>query len=426
MPQPFLQLDERNKLIQIVAGLYDFIEGSRGRRVLLESAGLERFKQSINLSGAARTVAADVVSRLERFGILPERNTYHALGALLSYLLTLGDQDLPPEDAAFIARLIVTYALVADSQYLRDLQSHYNLGQPTHPQIGEGQGWTPAVSAATIPPQPEFGLVVEDVAQFQGLERVIDDESNFLDIYALFGAIYSAQAVCRIEIPKGDVKGTGFLVGPDLVLTNQHVLQDPHDLQTGVARFDYMLDASGVASPGRVFPFRPDLYHASPAEELDYAMVRLQDQPLRDKMIDARALETLSMFDLVRMGKHRGYLLLAPRFIEARSRVNIIQHPDGDPLKVVMTHNYVIENMSDSRVQYLADTMGGSSGSPVFNKLWEVVALHHSGQPYPPESMNATLKKIAKGQFRINEGIPVRALLKDFQQQGLDRYLPRT
>jgi V8-like Glu-specific endopeptidase len=115
---------------------------------------------------------------------------------------------------------------------------------------------------------------------------------------------------------------------------------------------------------------------------------------------------------------------LAPSAFTEHSRVNIIQHPDGQPLKVVMTQNYVVYK-TDSRVQYVADTMNGSSGSPVFNHKWEVVALHHSGRPYPPESLTEAAKKAWKGRFRVNEGIPMKAILQDFKDKGIDRYLPR-
>jgi V8-like Glu-specific endopeptidase len=111
--------------------------------------------------------------------------------------------------------------------------------------------------------------------------------------------------------------------------------------------------------------------------------------------------------------------------VKEHERVNIIQHPEGDPMKAVMTQNYVVRDMSNSRVQYVADTMEGSSGSPVFNRKWEVVALHHSGTPYPPEAVGETLKKAWKGRFRVNEGIPMRAILADFRDKDLERHLPR-
>jgi endonuclease G len=94
-------------------------------------------------------------------------------------------------------------------------------------------------------------------------------------------------------------------------------------------------------------------------------------------------------------------------------------------MKVVMTQNYVAGDMTDTRVRYVADTMHGSSGSPVFNRNWEIVALHHSGRPHPPESVAELGKRWWKGKFRVNEGVPVRAILADFKKKGIDRHLPK-
>lgn len=413
-----LEPEERRELTRIIAELYDFTDGGlRGRRVLIEQANLKRFISGIDLSGAPRTVAGDLVHRVEIFGVLPEEPTKHALGALLSYVLTLGELKQP--ESAFIANLIVKYSLVADPVYIDKLRAQYGITTaPTRQPLPEHQA--PVASTAIDATLP-FEVNIQDP---QGLESIINSEDNFLDVYLLFGAIYSARAVCRIELPEKTAIGTGFLIGPDLLLTNHHVLKNEDYVKESVVRFDYRVDGTGVVpAAGRVFQLQPDFYQYSPAEAFDYAVVRLKDQPLKE--VTVASSEDLSLMNLVLAGKHRGYLVLGDRLIKQHERVNIIQHPDGNPLKVVLTQNYVVGDMTEKRVQYIADTMGGSSGSPVFNQNWEVVALHHSGEPYPPESVTETLKKVWKGRFRANEGIPVRAILKDFKEQGIDRFLPR-
>ncbi|MEH2258981.1 trypsin-like peptidase domain-containing protein [Nostoc sp.] len=275
-------------------------------------------------------------------------------------------------------------------------------------------------SKTIIAPEPEFAAKIDDE---QILEAIINSADNFLDIYMLPSAFYCAQAVARIEIPEGIPKGTGFLIGPDLLLTNQHVLKEQSYLEEAVARFGYMANASDIAPlTGKVVPIRQDFYFASPAKELDYALVRLQDKPI-ETTATVDELRKKSIADLASIGKHRGYLLLQPRRFIEYSRVNIIQHPKGGPLKVVMTQNYVVHT-TNSRVQYVADTEDGSSGAPVFDQNWGVVALHHSGNPYPSESLSDSIKKVLKGRFRVNEGIPMRAILEDFKFKGIDRYLP--
>ncbi|BAY95942.1 MULTISPECIES: trypsin-like peptidase domain-containing protein [unclassified Tolypothrix] len=273
-------------------------------------------------------------------------------------------------------------------------------------------------SKKVIVPEPEFTAKVDDE---QILEAIINSTDNFLDIYMLLSAFYCAQAVARIEIPEGSPKGTGFLIGPDLLLTNQHVLKEQSYLEDAVARFGYMASVSNITPlTGKVIPIRQDFYFASPAKELDYALVRLQDKPIETTVDDLREK---SIADLGSIGKHMGYLLLQPKQVIEYSRVNIIQHPKGGPLKVVMTQNYVVHT-TDSRVQYVADTEDGSSGAPVFDHNWRVVALHHSGNPYPSDPLSSVIKKVVKGRFRVNEGIPIGAILKDFKSKGIDHYLP--
>jgi len=46
--------------------------------------------------------------------------------------------------------------------------------------------------------------------------------------------------------------------------------------------------------------------------------------------------------------------------------------------RIAITANQVV-NVFEHRLQYTTDTLPGSSGSPVFNDAWEVIALHHAG-----------------------------------------------
>ncbi len=281
-------------------------------------------------------------------------------------------------------------------------------------------GLTRAMCRRPATPSPPTSPTFDtDVADPEALEKIINSEDNFLDIDMLAGAIYTAQAVGRVEMPRGRAKGTGFLVGPDLLLTNQHVLTEQGTLEAAVVRFDYHADADGVVSKGRVFKINPDFYLASPSTELDFALVRLEGAPLADRALNEGEAD-MTYLELLRLGRHRGYLLLAPNMITKDERINIIQHPNGNPQKAVLTQNYVIADMADDRVHYLADTMPGSSGSPILNRHWEVVGLHHAGGPHPPQ-LSAALQKALKGHYKFNEGIPMRSILT-----RIERYLPRS
>ena len=99
----------------------------------------------------------------------------------------------------------------------------------------------------------------------------------------------------------------------------------------------------------------------------------------------------------------RGWLTVSPHAdtFPVDSPIFIVQHPDGEPMQLALDSQAVIKvNSNGTRVQYRTNTVGGSSGSPCFNKDWELVALHHSGDP----------NFAALHHAEFNEGIPFAAI----------------
>ncbi len=126
--------DERQELVGIIESLSDFIIGGpRGRLNVIEQAGLHRFLPVLDLTGAPGEVAGFLVSKLEDYGYLPERPSYHALGSLLSYVLKM--RDLPPAKAPFLASLIVRYLLVRDPVYIDTLRAGYSFTEASPPPV---------------------------------------------------------------------------------------------------------------------------------------------------------------------------------------------------------------------------------------------------------------------------------------------------
>ena len=90
--------------------------------------------------------------------------------------------------------------------------------------------------------------------------------------------------------------------------------------------------------------------------------------------------------------------------------VTIVQHPRGEKKQVALRENKIVD-IPDRFLHYAADTEPGSSGSPVFNDQWEVVALHHASVPAPDHQ--------ELGGF-MNEGIRVSRILKFVREEPLD------
>jgi endonuclease G, mitochondrial len=89
--------------------------------------------------------------------------------------------------------------------------------------------------------------------------------------------------------------------------------------------------------------------------------------------------------------------------------VFVVQHPNNQPKKVVFQNNRLIER-GDVYLAYEADTDAGSSGSPVFNRQWEVVALHHATQ----------IARDSQGQILAKDGTPWQASMGSRQVKFLD------
>jgi endonuclease G, mitochondrial len=218
-----------------------------------------------------------------------------------------------------------------------------------------------AVTAAVAAGAPrDAGESVAQISQ----ERIIGS-SDLLDVNYLELAIAVSRAVARIQI--GNAFGTGFLIGPGLLMTNHHVIQDVEVARRAVAQFDYQDNANHEMLPRHDYRFDANAFFVSSAE-LDFSVVGVS--PQSDKSRPLTAYPWLRM--IADIGK-----------AEKGDPLNIIQHPRGGLKQIAFRKNEVMEIPEDKKdfLYYTTDTEPGSSGSPCFNDQWELVALHHSGVP---------------------------------------------
>ena len=71
-------------------------------------------------------------------------------------------------------------------------------------------------------------------------------------------------------------------------------------------------------------------------------------------------------------------------------------------MKQISLYHNIVTSAGVREVQYLTDTLKGSSGSPVFNSNWDIVALHHSGGNKKIED-DITISKYRNVGININE-----------------------
>ena len=76
----------------------------------------------------------------------------------------------------------------------------------------------------------------------------------------------------------------------------------------------------------------------------------------------------------------------------------IIGHPSGTEQLMFSIRDNLVLDGDESRIHYRTPTLGGSSGSPVFNAAWQAIALHHAGRTDMP-------RLHGQGTYTANEGI---------------------
>jgi endonuclease G len=203
-----------------------------------------------------------------------------------------------------------------------------------------------------------------DVLASLAHERIIGS-NDMRDINYLELAVAVARAVCRIRI--GSAAGTGVLVGPQLLMTNNHVLSSGEDALAAEAQFDYQENVSGDLLPVQSFRLEPKTFFFTD-EMLDFTIVCVTK-------VSARG-QALSRYPWIKLIPTLGKA-------EKGDPINIIQHPRGGLKQIALRNNEVIDIPTGKPdfLYYTTDTEPGSSGSPCFNDQWELIALHHSGVP---------------------------------------------
>lgn len=196
------------------------------------------------------------------------------------------------------------------------------------------------------------GSEVQDWKPPAKAEEVIIGTDDLLPAAFLEVGGQIAKSVVRIALAGGGY-GSGFVIANNVVPTNHHVLPSMDDASGAMIELGVQDRLDGIAFPGSRHPTRPDMLFASDKAD-DWAVVRF-DGPAGIAPIE-----------------------LATATVRVGERVYIVQHPGGGPKQVALGDNIVMF-VDDKRLQYLTDTHPGSSGSPVFDRNWKLVGLHHSG-----------------------------------------------
>ncbi|MCB9527759.1 MAG: trypsin-like peptidase domain-containing protein [Myxococcales bacterium] len=189
-------------------------------------------------------------------------------------------------------------------------------------------------------------------------------------------------------------RGTGWLIAPGLLLTCHHVINARRPDEPPAAEPDLTRQVETLRA-------HFDLFDATAAgdERTGARLIACAPPPLDYALL---ALDT----------GDRPPLALDPTPIDARQyiAVNILQHPEGAPLRVALRNN-VVAGADDTGVRYYTDTLPGASGAPVCDDTWRVRAVHRATRG------TAAVYGGKRVQFE-NVGTPIAAILADLAQRA--------
>jgi hypothetical protein len=195
---------------------------------------------------------------------------------------------------------------------------------------------------------------------------------------------------------------TGFLVGPQAILTNFHCLDRSPAFR---------------ASQGRPAPDCSDI-----AIHFDF-----DRQPAPDAVIRARCARVLKFdqaldYALLDLGSPpaqgatvRAPLPLADQGLAQAGQGHLVHHPAGLAKKVSIDCD--LQPAVDGRIEHRCSTLGGSSGAPLLDDTQRVIGLHHEGA-YPPGMTQEQIERLTgEGHVFWNKAKPshlIREQLRSF------------
>ncbi len=177
-----------------------------------------------------------------------------------------------------------------------------------------------------------------------------------------------ALVVCHIVLADNG-RGTGFLIGKDLIMTNNHVLDSLETARGAKALFFYTTHSKPIE-----VDLNPDAYfHTSETPD------PLGFKPIKRNNLDFTIVAIKSHPKITEIS-HLAFSIFGTDIPQKQSHANIIHHPldQGSTYQKVSFRENLVKELAIHTIHYTTATMPGSSGAPVMDDEGNLIALHRA------------------------------------------------
>lgn len=239
--------------------------------------------------------------------------------------------------------------------------------------------------------------------------------------------LLACRRVCRIRTVNAagaPVTGTGFLIGPSVVLTNWHVVRDLlalAELKPSLLTFYFDSLVSGQAVGVPYLPRAKDWLLETSAmgperpPEVTDASGWWDDSLQRERFLSALGdhLDFAVIALEAAPGDQRGWYNLAETG-EASGTCQVFHHPGGRPMSVSAGSVRYASLLHNTRIFHSATTAGGSSGGLMLDARGVPIGLHSAGYD--------TEKGGIAGSSKINCAVPLEAIAEKLGKANLESF----